>query len=59
MAEPWLLHGASVTDTILYVSGEYVHKTEAKFPYMTAAFSMATGVTRAYGYNRIFISACR
>lgn len=57
MTEPWMLHGKPVTDTILYVNGEYVRKTEAKISVYDSGFQHGDAVyegIRVYN-NRIFM----
>lgn len=57
MAESWLLHGEPVTNTVLYVNGEYVRKMDAKISVYDSGFQHGDAVyegIRVYN-NRIFM----
>lgn len=53
----WILNGNKITDTILYLNGEYVKKSEAKISVYDSGFQHGDGVyegIRVYG-NRVFM----
>lgn len=57
MSEQWVFNGKPVTDTIIYVNGKYVKKTEAVISVYDAGFQHGDGVyegIRAYG-NRVYM----
>lgn len=57
MREFWLLNGELVAETIIYVNGEFVKKTEAKISVYDSGFQHGDAVyegIRAYG-NKVFM----